>query len=1447
MRKSASKFQFSLALAAALLFVFSGVANAAPAITSWSSSGGTTQNKNDAQDIMYLVQQGDSITFSITASGATSYKWYVNKVDQNNNNANFVFSVPACDKVKYAPGCIWEVSAEASDGTSAYVEWVISTLSSAEAPEFFDSFTDAQMTGTRTTDPWGRALPAWSGASAGGADTKFYRSYSRTDVAANIPNMPYGTYQYKFRFYNYTHARSDGSYFTLFGTDGKAFFQHLTRDDHDYFDVYNNNLPDSQYRIDRNSLAQAPAYDYMEDNAWHTATLIHTREHYWYLYFDDEIEPEKADNVDSVHGALNVQFMIENTDLDGIEFFKDKYFIPGAGRIENSTYVYNWYYIDTSSKYIYWSYPLYRTGINVYGADNTLSDIYTKIGNPSLISYDGIIGGKPTYTVYTDLVIRKGASLKMSNERLRIHSNTPGERIFRVKVGAQLYIDNSIIESANDNHFTWAFTSQPIGDVGMEDIAASKITPYDSNEGVYNNRRMTRYIQDGRIIITNTVIDNSGNFFLESPLEIIIKNTNFTNLVEVNFGNYSYGRREAVRQWPKDWTNFPKAFGIWPAMGLVNYTLENVRFSAKSSPVNIFFMGGYDTVVDHYLRNIVLENARIEAKTGYKYAPHEPVDGYDNYEINSNVLVVNPNTPSFATPNHAKESVMPAYYLDVLVENGNNQPVSGASVIVENEIEPFKEPPQNIRSMKRPTYTGDAVGYLHPSLGLSEGGMYDKQIDVRRMQNPKYLIDLLKIGKDDDSAGMLYEFTHASPVDLLTNGIRSPAYDAQGRLTSFEYFIYNNVKVDPTIWYSVSNIQYDANNLITSYHKYGYANKESPDRTTTIANYDYQIAYNYQNGIVNSYTVTRTWSGSPAWTVSKTINVAIITGSDGHTPLPSNPENTLVVADYKQNLTGTTQYTYNVTVKYGTKTATINGINPDTTWYRADQNVPAVTVKCNIDTDSCTLAGADVGSIAGYVRDTDNIAISGATVSSGGSAQTNSAGYYLLTNVLTGTKQVTASKTGYVSQTKSVNVLKDQTVTVDFNLAAVMPDTTPPVISSVNSSGITDSGATITWTTDDPATSQVDYGPTPSYGYSTTPDSSLATSHTVTLTGLSNNTLYYYRVRSKNADNYEGSSGSHTLTTLQTTINVGLAGWWRFDEGVLSAASDSSGNNNHGTLYGALWTAGKIGKALQFNGVDSYVQVPDSNALEWMPQLTVEAWVYYQGGESGARIVDKWKTGGGLYQLYKFGTTDNIGGFIGGTTTLMSDTDTGVAYTSNAWQHIAMVYNGSATTWYKNGNPIYTRPGLTGSIGTSTDPLYIGGRSSTSGNLNGMIDEVKIYNRSLSAQEIISEYNAANRAYVNVMQYFYPDSTITYAGAIDGKQTAGLTAIPASGNVSVFANVFTNSLVNFSADSSPNNLVAFNVTNLKPNTNYRIMKDGALFQDVQADSFGKIIFNNSVW
>ncbi len=98
------------------------------------------------------------------------------------------------------------------------------------------------------------------------------------------------------------------------------------------------------------------------------------------------------------------------------------------------------------------------------------------------------------------------------------------------------------------------------------------------------------------------------------------------------------------------------------------------------------------------------------------------------------------------------------------------------------------------------------------------------------------------------------------------------------------------------------------------------------------------------------------------------------------------------------------------------------------------------------------------------------------------------------------------------------------------------PDTVPPVISNVQAVDVTHNSARITWTTDEPATSVVYYGPTTGYGSSASAAGYTA-NHSVNLTGLSPETLYHFKVESADSSGNTSQSGDYTFTTLTAPVN----------------------------------------------------------------------------------------------------------------------------------------------------------------------------------------------------------------------------------------------------------------------------------------------------------------------
>jgi hypothetical protein len=211
-----------------------------------------------------------------------------------------------------------------------------------------------------------------------------------------------------------------------------------------------------------------------------------------------------------------------------------------------------------------------------------------------------------------------------------------------------------------------------------------------------------------------------------------------------------------------------------------------------------------------------------------------------------------------------------------------------------------------------------------------------------------------------------------------------------------------------------------------------------------------------------------------------------------------------------------------------------------------------------------------------------------------------------------------------------------------------------------------------------------------------------------------------------------------------------------FEELSGTAVTDSSALPTNGTIRGAVRVAaGQIGRALSFDGVDDWVTVADTAAskIDLTNGLTVEAWVKPTAMAGWETVVMKERgafgTGFLSYALYAHDGAPQAGTFAGPAAYLrmapaLSTTDQGVREAShtalplNAWTHIATTYDGAAMRFYINGQLVATRS-QTGNIAVGNQPLRIGGNNVSGEFFKGLIDEVRIYNRPLSASEITAD------------------------------------------------------------------------------------------------------------
>ena len=170
---------------------------------------------------------------------------------------------------------------------------------------------------------------------------------------------------------------------------------------------------------------------------------------------------------------------------------------------------------------------------------------------------------------------------------------------------------------------------------------------------------------------------------------------------------------------------------------------------------------------------------------------------------------------------------------------------------------------------------------------------------------------------------------------------------------------------------------------------------------------------------------------------------------------------------------------------------------------------------------------------------------------------TDNNGMYSLNGVAPGAFSGTVSKEGYNSHTFSGTISAGQTFVHDAGLSRVVP-----AISNIAISSITRDSATITWTTDQPADSVIDYGLTSSYGSSVN-DSVLATAHSMTLTDLTPGTTYHYRITSTNVYGFSSSSEDNSFAT-KTFMATTLGDYGNVT--VMEAIGDYDAKNPDGSL-----------------------------------------------------------------------------------------------------------------------------------------------------------------------------------------------------------------------------------------------------------------------------------------
>jgi hypothetical protein len=295
---------------------------------------------------------------------------------------------------------------------------------------------------------------------------------------------------------------------------------------------------------------------------------------------------------------------------------------------------------------------------------------------------------------------------------------------------------------------------------------------------------------------------------------------------------------------------------------------------------------------------------------------------------------------------------------------------------------------------------------------------------------------------------------------------------------------------------------------------------------------------------------------------------------------------------------------------------------------------------------------------------------------------------------------------------------------------------------------------------------------------SSTPNSWAILNATVTDADNDNMTVYFYANNNNNGLNASeglvyigenvanGTTLTYNLTALpikpsedNLSLLMHLDNRSEFGEhtqrNVANAVYDFSGNGNNGTLGNAnagtapTWnvTGGRFAGAFEFDGINDYINVSDDPSLRITGPLTVEAWVNFNNlGVYGSYIglVSKWDNyvDGFGYGIFKEIDSNRLSFHLSSTGSnnvwIESDNDPSV----DTWYHVVGTFNGSDMLMYVNGVLQSNTNNEISSIVSNKNPVTIGSFEVNNHDFwfNGTIDEVAIYNRSLSADEILNHY-----------------------------------------------------------------------------------------------------------
>lgn len=266
----------------------------------------------------------------------------------------------------------------------------------------------------------------------------------------------------------------------------------------------------------------------------------------------------------------------------------------------------------------------------------------------------------------------------------------------------------------------------------------------------------------------------------------------------------------------------------------------------------------------------------------------------------------------------------------------------------------------------------------------------------------------------------------------------------------------------------------------------------------------------------------------------------------------------------------------------------------------------------------------------------------------------------------------------------------------------------------------------------------------------------------------------------------------------KTVTDNGLVGYWSFEEGTGTKAGDMSGSGNNGTASGSpIWIDGKRGRALSFNGTSDFIDYGDKSSFTFGngssdQPFTTTAWVKLSDFSSAHSLISKYNGIPSEWLVIYSGNQIGINMYTSSETGYIGRFAPFDSNYLNQWVNIVTTYSGNKSSTgiavYINGVRADTTDVNGGSYTGMSDtvaPLRVGARFHTGAvslPWQGRVDEVRVYNRALSATEVASLYTASKKIIkVNASQNTKLTTGLVGMWSFNGPDISGNIAFDRSG------------------------------------------------------------------